>query len=46
MLQKRIAKEIESVFEKLQKGNSAYSKGEFYQDHFFYTVKSCTCGLK
>ena len=29
--QKRIAKEIESVFERLHEGKSAYSKGEFYR---------------
>jgi len=33
--QKRIAKEIESVFERLHEGKSAYSKGEFYNDEFF-----------
>jgi len=33
--QKRIAKEIESIFERLHKGESAYSKGEFYKDEFF-----------
>jgi hypothetical protein len=35
MLQKRIALEIESIFKELQMGKSAYSKGEFFQDHFF-----------
>src|SRR4030043_635740 len=35
MLQKRIAREIESIFEKLQTDKGAYSKGEFFQDHFF-----------
>jgi hypothetical protein len=32
---KRIAKEVESVFERLHQGKSAYSKGEFYNDEFF-----------
>jgi hypothetical protein len=35
MLQKRIAREIEAVFEKLQAEKGVYSKGEFFQDHFF-----------
>ena len=32
---RRIAKEVESVFERLHQGKSAYSKGEFYNDEFF-----------
>jgi len=33
--QKRIAKEIESIFERLHEGKNAYSTGEFYDDDFF-----------
>ena len=33
--QKRIAKEIESVFERLHDKKNAYSKGEFYDGEFF-----------
>ena len=32
---KRIAKDVEAVFERLHQGKSAYSKGEFYNDEFF-----------
>ena len=32
---KKIAKEIESVFERIHKGENAYSKGEFYDNEFF-----------
>jgi hypothetical protein len=32
---KRISKEIESIFERLHHGKSAYSKGEFYNNEFF-----------
>jgi hypothetical protein len=32
---REIAKKIESVFERLHDGKSAYSKGEFYKDEFF-----------
>ena len=32
---KRISIEIESIFERLHHGKSAYSKGEFYNDEFF-----------
>ena len=33
--QKRIAKEIEAVFERFYKERSAYSKGHFYKNEFF-----------
>ena len=33
--QKRIAKEIEAVFEKFFGGKTAYSRGQFYKDDFF-----------
>ena len=33
--QKRIAKEIEAVFEKFYGGKTAYSRGQFYKDDFF-----------
>ena len=33
--QKRIAKEIEVVFEKFYGGKTAYSRGQFYKDDFF-----------
>jgi hypothetical protein len=33
--QKDIASKIESVFERLHDGKSAYSKGEFFNDEFF-----------
>jgi len=32
---KDIVRKIESVFERLHEGKSAYSKGEFYNDEFF-----------
>ncbi|MBN1626691.1 MAG: hypothetical protein JW944_09220 [Deltaproteobacteria bacterium] len=32
---KEIARKIESVFERLHDGKSAYSRGEFYRDEFF-----------
>jgi len=32
---KAIAKKIESVFERLHDGKSAYSRGEFYKEEFF-----------
>jgi len=32
---KEIARKIESVFERLHDGKSAYSRGEFYKDEFF-----------
>ena len=32
---KKLAKEIESVFERIHKGENAYSKGEFYGNEFF-----------
>ena len=32
---KDIARKIESVFERLHDGKSAYSRGEFYKDEFF-----------
>ena len=32
---KDTARKIESVFERLHDGKSAYSKGEFYKDEFF-----------
>jgi hypothetical protein len=33
--QKRIAREIEAVFEKFYGGKTAYSRGQFYKDDFF-----------
>lgn len=33
--QKRIAKEIEAVFEKFYGGKTAYSRGQFYKEDFF-----------
>jgi hypothetical protein len=33
--QKRIAKEIEAVFEKFYGGKTAYSRGQFYKNDFF-----------
>lgn len=33
--QKRIAKEIEAVFERFYKGKGAYTKGQFYRNEFF-----------
>jgi len=33
--QKRIAKDIESVFEKFYGGKTVYSSGQFYKDDFF-----------
>ncbi|MBW1767445.1 MAG: hypothetical protein JRJ00_07725 [Deltaproteobacteria bacterium] len=33
--QKRIAKEIELVVERLHKGENVYSKGEYYNEEFF-----------
>jgi hypothetical protein len=35
MEQKRIAKEIEAVFERFYGGKIAYSRGQFYKDDFF-----------
>jgi hypothetical protein len=34
--QKRIAKEIELVLERLNQGESTYSKGEVYNDEYFF----------
>ena len=33
--QKRIARDIEAVFEKFYGGKTAYSRGQFYKDDFF-----------
>jgi hypothetical protein len=33
--QKRIAREVEAVFEKFYGGKTAYSRGQFYKDDFF-----------
>jgi hypothetical protein len=33
--QKRVAREIEAIFEKFYGGKTAYSRGQFYEDDFF-----------
>ena len=33
--QKRVAREIEAIFEKFYGGKTAYSRGQFYKDDFF-----------